>query len=144
MTDPLANVSSDPDQARGLPRECYVDPAFFEREVEKIMRPGWHAVAHTSQLKQPGDFHSLELFGAPILVLRDETGALRAYSRVCLHRASSFVEGDGNAKRFACPYHRWTYDLQGQLCAAPLMDSVPGFDRAAERLPELRLEECIP
>ncbi len=141
MTDPLVNVHSDPDQARALPRDCYVDPSFFEREVEKIMRPGWHAVVHTSQLREPGDFHSLELFGAPILVLRDERRALRAYSRVCLHRATLFVEGDGNAKRFACPYHRWTYDLQGQLCAAPLMDQVPGFDRAAERLPELRLEE---
>ena len=139
--DPLAEVAGDPGRARALPRECYVDPGFFERELEKVLRPGWHAVAHRSQLPSPGDFHSLELFGVPILVVRDEAGALRAYSRVCLHRAMTIVEGEGNAKRFSCPYHRWTYDLDGKLCAAPCMETVPGFDRDAHRLPELRLEE---
>jgi phenylpropionate dioxygenase-like ring-hydroxylating dioxygenase large terminal subunit len=139
--DPLTALAADADRARALPRECYIDPAFFEKERERVLRPGWHAVAHTSQLPVPGDYHSLELFGVPIVVVRDEAGRLRAFSRVCLHRAFPFVEGDGNTKRFSCPYHRWSYDLQGRLCAAPFMEVVPDFDRGGERLPELALEE---
>jgi phenylpropionate dioxygenase-like ring-hydroxylating dioxygenase large terminal subunit len=74
-------------------------------------------------------------------VLRDEAGRLRAFSRVCRHRAFPIVEGDGNTKRFVCPYHRWAYDLSGELKAAPLMEQVEGFERKDCRLPELPLEE---
>jgi phenylpropionate dioxygenase-like ring-hydroxylating dioxygenase large terminal subunit len=128
---------------RALPAACYVDPDFWQAEVERVLRPGWHAVARVDELPKVGDFRSLDLFGEPILLVRDETRRLRAFSRVCLHRAIPIVEGEGNAKRFTCPYHRWGYDLDGRLRAAPLMDGVPGFDREACRLPELALEEWL-
>ena len=137
----LSGVTEDAQHATALARECYVDPAFFDLEVERIMKPGWHAVARSNQLANAGDYRSLDLFGEPIVVLRDGAGRLRAYSRVCRHRAHPFVEGEGNAKRFVCPYHRWTYDLQGELVAAPLMEQVDGFERKDCRLPELALEE---
>jgi phenylpropionate dioxygenase-like ring-hydroxylating dioxygenase large terminal subunit len=75
------------------------------------------------------------------VIVRDEAGRLRAYSRVCRHRAFPIVQGDGNTKRFVCPYHRWTYDLQGELKGAPLMEKVEGFERRDCQLPELPLEE---
>lgn len=141
--DALAGVSEEFDHATGLARDCYVDPAFFDLEVERIMKPGWHAVARSNQLPKHGDYRSVDLFGEPIVVVRDEAGRLRAYSRVCRHRAFPLVEGEGNAKRFVCPYHSWSYDLQGELRGAPLMENRPGFERKNCRLPELRLEESL-
>ncbi len=76
-----------------------------------------------------------------MLLVRDAARRLRAYSRVCLHRAHPIATGEGHAKRLVCPYHRWSYDLDGRLAAAPLMDGVPGFEREACRLPEFPLEE---
>ena len=139
----LNGVSEDAEHATALARECYVDPAFFDWEVERIMKPGWHAVARSNQLPNAGDYRSVDLFGEPIVVVRDGAGRLRAYSRVCRHRAFLIVEGDGNTKRFVCPYHRWAYDLEGELKAAPLMEEVDGFERKDYRLPELRLEEWL-
>jgi phenylpropionate dioxygenase-like ring-hydroxylating dioxygenase large terminal subunit len=105
------------------------------------MKPGWHPVARSNELPSEGDYRSVDLFGEPLVVLRDEAGRLRAYSRVCRHRAFTFVQGQGNTKRFICPYHLWTYDLQGELRSAPLMENVAGFERKDCRLPELPLEE---
>ena len=139
----LGGVSHDAEHATALARECYVDPAFFDWEVERIMKPGWHAVARSHALPNAGDYRSADLFGEPIVVVRDEARRLRAYSRVCRHRAFLIVEGEGNTKRFVCPYHRWAYDLQGELKAAPLMEKVDGFERAECRLPELPLEEWL-
>ena len=73
-------------------------------------------------------------------MLRDETGALRVFTRICRHRAMSIVEGAGNARRFVCPYHAWTYGLDGGLIGAPLMDKTPGFERGRCRLPSPQVE----
>ena len=137
----LKDIASSPDEARALPAACYRDPEFYAEELERIMRREWHAVARVDQLALPGDYRAVDLYGEPIVVVRDADQRLRAYSNVCLHRAFPFADGEGNTKRFVCPYHRWSYDLNGQLCAAPLMENTPGFDRDAQRLPELALEE---
>ncbi len=126
---------------RALPSECYLDERFFQLEVERVLRPGWHAVGRTEDLPDVGDYRAVDLFDEPLVLLRDTERRLRAFSRICLHRATPLVEGSGNAKRLVCPYHRWTYDLDGRLRAAPFMDRVPDFDRDAYHLPELPLEE---
>ena len=139
--DALRQVPGEPRGGHGLPAECYRDPEYAALESERVLRPEWHPVARSLDLPEPGDYVSRDLFGEPIVVLRDASAELRAFSRVCLHRASPIVEGSGNTKRFTCPYHRWSYDLDGRLRAAPLMESVPGFERKALCLPELALEE---
>ena len=128
---------------RALPPACYLDPEFWEAELERVLRAGWHAIARTDELPEVGGFRSLDLHGEPILLVRDDSLRLRVFSRVCRHRASLIVEGDGNTKRFTCPYHRWSYDLEGRLCAAPLMERVEGFVRNEHSLPELTLEEWM-
>ena len=137
----LGRSASEDGTGHGLPASCYRDPEFFDLEVERVLRPGWHAVARWDDLPEPGDYRTVDLFGERVLVLRDEKRKLRAFSGICLHRAYPFASGEGNAKRFVCPYHRWSYDLEGRLRAAPLMEGVPGFDRSACRLPEFPLEE---
>jgi len=136
-------ICSDARHAHALSRECYIDPDFFALEIEHVMKPGWHAVARAGQLPDAGDYHCVDLFGEPIVVVRDDSGRLRSYSRVCRHRAFPIVEGDGNTRRFVCPYHRWSYDLQGALKTAPLMEDVDGFERKDCRLPELPLEQWL-
>jgi phenylpropionate dioxygenase-like ring-hydroxylating dioxygenase large terminal subunit len=126
-----------------LPAECYRDPALFELELERVLRPGWHAVARWDDLPEPGDYASLDLFGEPLLLVRDDARRLRLISRVCTHRAHVLVEGSGNARRFTCPYHRWAFERDGRLAAAPLMEDAPGFDRERCGLPEVRTEEWL-
>jgi phenylpropionate dioxygenase-like ring-hydroxylating dioxygenase large terminal subunit len=140
VTDQSLEIQRGADEGRALAAGCYRDPAFFDLEVERVLRPGWHAVGRWDDLPEPGDYASLDLCGEPLLLVRDADRVLRVYSRVCRHRAHTVVEGSGNTRRFICPYHAWSYGLDGQLKTAPLMDSALEFDRAGCGLPELRTE----
>ena len=126
--------------AHALPAGCYADPAFFELEVKHLLRPGWHAVARWDELPEPGDYRAIDVVGERVLLVRGQDRVLRALSGICRHRAFPIAEGEGNADAFLCPYHRWSYDLEGRLKGAPFMDEVAGFDAKACRLPELPLE----
>ena len=114
-----------------LPAECYRDPEFFDLEMEYVLRPGWHPIARWDSLPNTGDYSAIDLFGESVVIVRGADGELRAFSNVCRHRAHTVAQGDGNGKSLVCPYHRWTYGLDGALRGAPLMDEVEGFDRAA-------------
>ena len=118
---------------RALAADCYRDRDFFALEVERVLRPAWHAVARWDELPEPGDYASVDLCGEPVLVVRDTHRRLRVFSRVCRHRAHTVVEGEGNARRLVCPYHRWSYGLDGALVTAPLMDGVPGLTQGRTR-----------
>lgn len=144
LASSLADLVRHAEQTpRALPASCYLDPEFFQAELDQVLRPGWHAIARIDDLPNSGDFRSLDLFGEPIVLVRDDTQRLRAFSRICLHRACIIVEGEGNTKRFTCPFHRWGYGLDGRLTAAPLMEQVPHFEREKQSLPELALEEWL-
>lgn len=124
-----ANRSRQPlEKAWTLPPDAYTGEAVFQREIETIFRKDWICVARQEQVAKPGDFVCFGLPDQPIVVVRDSNGKLQALSRVCLHRAMPLVEGEGNATRFTCPYHTWTYELDGRLRSAPMMDGVDGFD----------------
>jgi phenylpropionate dioxygenase-like ring-hydroxylating dioxygenase large terminal subunit len=128
-------------EARTLPPRWYREPALYEREVEQVFRREWLCVARADQIPRPGSYLALDLLGDPLVAVRDLEGRLRVLSRVCRHRAMPVVLGRGEARSFQCPYHRWTYGLDGRLLAAPEMERTEGFDRARCRLPELRVEE---
>lgn len=141
----LAGLEQSANGAHALPVGCYNDPDFFALEVERVLRPGWHAVARFDSLPEPGDYASITLCGEPLLLVRDREKKLRVYSRVCSHRAHILVEGTGNTGRFVCPYHLWSYGLDGELKTAPLMqgrgDGSEDFDPERCSLPELRTVE---
>ena len=123
-----------------LPRQAYVDEDYFKAECETVLKAGWLCVAHVSQVKEPGDFLALELLGEPLVILRDKDGALRVLSRVCAHRAMDIMpEGfefprSGKTGLLSCPYHRWTYNLDGSLRGCPQMQGADGFERKDWRL----------
>ena len=126
-----------------LPPEVYTSQAFFDLEVEKIFKKDWLCIGHVSQVRNVGDFFSVNLFGEPLVVVRGKD-RIRVMSRVCLHRWAPIVTGTGNAKSFSCPFHMWRYGLDGQLLAAPFMEQAEGFDPKSCRLPEMRTEIVEP
>jgi phenylpropionate dioxygenase-like ring-hydroxylating dioxygenase large terminal subunit len=107
--------------------------------VEKIFRKEWLCVGHVAQLPQVGDYFTIELFNEPMVIVRGKD-RIRALSSVCRHRWAPIAKGAGHARAFSCPFHKWTYALDGSLIGAPLMERATGFDKKACRLPEFRSE----
>lgn len=128
------------EEARSLPPSWYVEPQRYAQEVARIFRREWLAVARLDEVATPGDYACIDLFDEPLVVVRETRDTVRVMSRICRHRAMPILEGRGHARSFSCPYHHWTYALDGTLLGSPAMESAVGFDRGAERLPELRVE----
>ncbi len=112
-----------------LDSSCYTDGAVFAREQTRIFGSMWVAAARVEDLSVPGAYVLREIAGESVILTRDDTGAFRAFLNVCRHQGSRLcTESAGRLEgRVQCPYHGWTYDLTGQLIAAPHMDGSPGF-----------------
>jgi len=127
-----------------IPAEVYFAPEHAARERELIFAREPIVVGHSSQLAKPGDFITSDIVGAPILVVRQEDGGLKAFSNVCRHRGARIAgEPHGCAKhaRFKCPYHAWTYGLDGRLRSIPFGEGFDGIDYAEHGLIELPVDE---
>src|SRR5258708_14393314 len=130
-------------EARALPQEGYTDPDFFRREMEAIHFDRWLAAGRTEQIKKPGDFFVCEIANAGIIVLRDDANAIRAFHNTCRHRGTLLCAvGHGALPgRIQCPYHAWTYRLDGTLASAPHMEKVEGFRESDHSLAPVRTAE---
>jgi phenylpropionate dioxygenase-like ring-hydroxylating dioxygenase large terminal subunit len=137
--EPLRN--SDPDEGWSLPAWTYEDPEFFRAETERVMRPSWQVVCHVSDVAGVGDWHTLEFLGESILIVRGKDMAVRAFTNVCRHRGSRIVDGaSGCAKKLVCPYHAWTYELDGRLAGVPGKSGYAGLDTSQHGLAPVELE----
>src|SRR4029077_13774716 len=115
-----------------LSREFYCDEELFEREVRRLILRHWHCGGHTTQLRGPGDFFTTSFCGEPLLLVRGQDREVRALLNVCRHRGSRVCtqeSGHAHGGGFVCPYHAWSYGLDGRLRAARHMPD--DFDRAA-------------
>ena len=129
--------------APALPQECYTSEAFFEFERSRVFARSWTCVGRDAQIPKPGDYLAANVAGEPLLVVRGEDGAVRAMSAVCQHRGQVITTVSATAdKRFRCPLHFWTYDLQGKLLGAPHMGAPQDLAclRKSVQLPAVRLE----
>ena len=135
-------VAAMNDEAVSLPAWIYRDPEFFELETELIFRPSWQIVCHSNDVPRAGDYHSLEFLGQSIIVLRGEDGAVRAFHNACRHRAARLLdESKGHCgRRITCPYHAWTYGLDGRLLTVPQRGDFKGLDRERHGLAPLEHE----
>ena len=125
---------------RTLPYAWYLDDAVARLEQERIFRRSWQYVGHAGQAPEPGTFFASRCGGVPVLVTRArEDGALRAFLNVCRHRGTLLVEGEGRRATIQCPYHAWTYELDGRLRAAPRADVEGGLELDALGLVPLAL-----
>ena len=146
-TDPIEDLRHNTAQpfeaARAMPPSVYTSDSFLNEELTHIFSKDWFCVGRADSLAEPGDYTTCELAGQPIIVIRDRDGALRAMSNVCLHRMSTLLHGRGKTRAIVCPYHAWTYNLDGSLRGAPGMTRNTGFCKDAYHLPEIRCEEWL-
>ncbi|HTK17050.1 MAG TPA: aromatic ring-hydroxylating dioxygenase subunit alpha [Acidimicrobiia bacterium] len=127
-------------QARSLPPLVYTSDEFFAFEMDAIFGHEWLCVGRADQVAEPGDWYAVEMAGEPLLVTRDKAGEVRVLSAVCRHRGMVVAEGAGNCGKFTCPYHHWSYALDGRLLGAPAMDRAIDFDKSQQGLPSLPVE----
>ena len=128
------------EEGYSLPGAFYTDPDWMRFECERLFARDWICVGREEEVASPGDYFTYQHIDEPILVVHGRDGVVRALSNVCRHRGTVIASGSGNARKFMCPYHHWSYDTGGQLLNAPHMDSHQAFDRAGCRLPELACE----
>ena len=125
---PVPTASADPDANFSLPAWIYADAEYFAVEAARVMRPSWQIICHVNDIPAVGDWHTLDVMGENIVVVRGEDAVLRAFTNVCRHRGSRLLDGaSGCAKKLICPYHAWTYGLDGKLTGVPLKATYPGL-----------------
>src|SRR5438874_3366812 len=126
--------------AKSLPQKYFVSPEVFAQEQKKIFAKQWLLVGHQSLVAKPGDYFLAQVAGESLIVVRDQTSQVRGFYNVCRHRGTRLKEDAcGHASAIQCPYHAWTYGLDGRLIGAPHMDEVPGFDKAEYSLNAVNL-----
>ncbi len=138
----LRDAASQPfETARPIPAPVNHSLAFQSHERQAVFASGWVCIGRSDEIAATGDYLVHQVAGVPVVAVRQEDGALNAFVNACAHRFACVVSGDrGNAKRFTCPYHAWTYDLSGRLVRAPFMDMKPGFDAGEHRLRPVHCE----
>ena len=124
----------------GLPAKYFTDQKIYEKVRKNIYFKTWQYACHVSQVSRTGDYVSFSVFDQDVFVIRQENGALVALYNVCQHRGHRLLEGTGNRRAIVCPYHAWTYALDGRLRGAPGSQFVPGFDASAICIPQLKVE----
>jgi len=126
--------------AKSLPQKYFVSPDIFAKEQPEIFAKRWLLCGHQSQIPNAGDYVAQEVNGESLIVIRDKTGDINGFFNVCRHRGTRLKEDAcGHASAIQCPYHAWTYGLDGRLVGAPHMDDVPGFDKADYSLHRVNL-----
>ncbi|MGH6931645.1 MAG: aromatic ring-hydroxylating oxygenase subunit alpha [Dongiaceae bacterium] len=118
----------------------YRSPEIYALEQKEIFAKEWLCAGRALDVPKPGDYLTFSIGDQPVFSIRERDGKVRSFSNVCLHRMMRLLDGQGNCSRIVCPYHAWTYDLDGQLIGARHMNKTPGFDVKDFRLPEVRTE----
>lgn len=104
---------------RSLPLWCYTGEKFAAAEKEKIFLPSWNLMEREEVVPNPGDYHTMDFLGAPLIVTRGKDEKVRVFANTCRHRGARLVDGDGNCKAFRCPYHFWSFGIDGRFIGAP-------------------------
>ncbi len=136
---PLPNTTA-------MPKAMYVSPDILQLEIERLFYQEWICAGRSDEIPNAGDFMSFDLLDQPLILIRQKAGDgknngdIQAISNVCRHRMMRLVDGKGQAKKFTCPYHAWTYNLDGDLIAAPYMDRTDCFNKVDIKLPHVRTE----
>ena len=135
----------DPRLARAatLPSRCYTDPRWLEVELAHVFGRSWQLAGRRESAASPGQFHTTEIAGEPVLIVCGDDGQTRALSNVCRHRAGPVAAGEGSCRALRCGYHGWSYGLDGRLLATPEFDGVEDFRKEEQALPRFRLESWL-
>ena len=141
LTEALRAYAARPlEEARALPPAAYTSERMLAAETEALFKREWLCAGRAEALPKAGDYAAFSVGDVPLFVVRGRDDRIRAFSNVCLHRMSTLLTGSGNCAAIVCPYHAWSYGLDGSLRAAPHMERAPAFDKSCYRLPEFRCE----
>lgn len=137
----LYNPHDPLEEAWTIPAPWYFDQRIAELERASVFSGTWQVVGRADQVRDNGQFFTAELAGEPLVVARGEDGQLRSFYNVCRHHAAAVVtEAQGCGKQFRCPYHGWTYGIDGSLKGMVEFDGVCNFDRAKNGLAPVRVD----
>ena len=140
MNSPAAHTLETPTLPRALPAWAYSHPEMTRLEYERILKPSWQIVCHSNSIPAPGDFMTLDIGGDSVVALRNSQGQIQAFHNVCRHRGARILDGAGNCPgAITCPYHGWSYRLNGELIGMPVRESFPGLDRSQHGLKPVRM-----
>ncbi|MFF3490084.1 aromatic ring-hydroxylating dioxygenase subunit alpha [Streptomyces sp. NPDC002795] len=141
----MSVTSLPPSLISTLPGDYYTDPRIFAREQEHIFESMWFCVGRAADLTKPGSFRTYQVGRESVLVSRSRDGSVRAFLNICRHRGAKLcTEESGEVRRtFQCPYHAWTYGLDGKLIAAPNLTSMPDIDRTEYGLVTVHVREWL-
>ncbi|HYX80877.1 MAG TPA: aromatic ring-hydroxylating dioxygenase subunit alpha, partial [Gemmatimonadales bacterium] len=139
----VKTVESYRQGARTLPGRYYTSAEVFAEEHERVFARQWICIGRDASLAAPGDYQLVDIAGESLIVLRDQSGERRAYYNVCRHRGTRLCEAPRGrlSETIQCPYHAWTYALDGRLIGAPHMNEVDGFDKKNYPLHRVTLHE---
>ncbi len=121
----------------------YTDPGIYRRTIERIFERSWQYTCHDSQIPEAGDYLAFTLLDQDLFMVRGRDGGVRCFYNVCQHRGHPLVSETGRARVLVCPYHAWSYELDGRLRSAPGSKAVPGFDVSEVCLTELRVDTFL-
>jgi len=121
--------------------DAYTCTSWFDKDTQQIIKRTWQWVCHVEKTREPGAFITVDIAGHPIAIVRDKDGELRAFYNVCKHRAHHLLTGEGTTSRITCPYHAWTYKLDGQLLRAPHTENMKSFKVDEICLDQVKVEE---
>ncbi len=127
-------------RSHSINTQCYVDPKFLQIEREQIFHRSWQFLCHEEKLRDPGSYVTLSIEGQSIVGVRNREGELKAYYNVCKHRGHELLSGEGQTKGITCPYHAWTYDLDGALVNAPRSEHLENFNQKEICLEPVQIE----
>ena len=140
----LKRLAATPlDAATAPPKAIYTLPEMTAHEMDRIFATEWLCAGRADEVPNPGDYMAFECGDQPLIIIRGMDGSISARSNICRHRMMRLVEGRGNARKFTCPYHAWTYNLDGQLVGAAYMDRTSCFNKSDIQLPAVRCEEYL-
>ena len=136
----LECIDSDFNQSLGIPPHCYASNDFLPFENSAVLRKGWLPLGREDRWKTTGQYSAMDFAGIPIIVVRNKSGKLKAFANSCRHRNSTLLEGTGECKKIKCPFHWWTYSLDGELKVYPRMENAANFNPAENNLIEFHVE----
>ncbi len=128
---------------RALEAKYYVDEDIFAEEKDRLFFKAWQYACHVSEVEVPGSYATLDILGQNIFVIRDSDGTIRAYHNVCPHRGHKLVEGSGQKRVIVCPYHQWSFALDGSLRSLRAMQTSAAPERGAVCLKAVRVDRLL-
>ncbi|WP_257350640.1 aromatic ring-hydroxylating oxygenase subunit alpha [Pseudalkalibacillus decolorationis] len=131
---------ADAQQSYTLPSSYYTNEAIFNMEKEKVFCKNWIFAGHIEKVSEPGEYFTFQIFDQNIMIIKGADKTIRGFYNVCPHRGHELVEGEGKKSIISCPYHAWTFHLDGQFNRGRAVDQIQNFDNNEACLTAVRVE----